>query len=424
MTHTRYVYLDSLRGLAALSVVFVHFMASFLPFVIFGDQAKSASHIPGFEQLFFYPPFGLFIAGQLAVSLFFILSGYVLSYRFLGQTVSLAETLSMTAKRPIRLGGLVWFSMSLFALFWYLGWFQNIEAAEITGSHLWLSKWWRGELDVALFWQDLLTRSFSQGTVYNNPLWTIGFELYGSLLVFAFLLLFSGFKFRMWVLFIMVALFYHSMLVGFWLGVILADIHKNHPISCSPVIKKWLLWILGILFILLSSYPYYLPLDLTQQTVYGWLPADFNFGLGYPMLAALLLFIWVLASQRFQQFLMARLFQYLGKISYAIYVIHAFVIGTFSAWLFVQLHAKMAYGWTLLLVFITGVLASVLLAHLITKWVDGPAIKLARWLGLTVKNLAQSNTFNPTLKWLEKNLLRHPQTPNKINKGTHHEQTP
>ncbi len=167
---------------------------------------------------------------------------------------------------------------------------------------------------------------------------------------------------------------------------------------------------LGIPFIFLSSYPYYLPPELTQQTIFAVLPKGFNFGLGYPMLAALLLFILVIISQQIQRLLMLPLFQYLGKISYALYVIHAFVIGTFSSWLFVQLYPSIGYGWTLLTVFTSGVLASVLLAHMVTIWVDGPAIKLARWIGLQVKELAQSNFIHPTLNWIEKHILRHPQT--------------
>ncbi len=413
MTHSRYVYLDSLRGVAALIVVFVHYMASFLPMVIFGDQPNSASHLPWLEAWFFYPPFGLLIAGQLAVSLFFILSGYVLSYRFLGQPVSLAKTLEMTAKRPIRLGGLVWFSMSLYALFWYLGWFQNNAAADITGSHKWLSLWWQGELDVAVFFSDLFTQSFSQGTVYNNPLWTIGFELYGSLLVFAFLLLFSGYKHRLWVLLLMVVVFYQSMLVGFWLGVILADMKQQGNLRWP---NKWssgsrnsaLNWILGLVFLWLAAYPFYLPMDLINQTTFGWLPDGFEFGLGYPMLAALIGFILVLNSQPIQQALRAKLFQYLGFVSYAVYVMHVFVIGTFSSWLFVQLHPAVGYGWSFLVVFISGVLLSVFLAHWVTLWVDGPAIKLARWVGHQAKNMASNKPFKQPLKWFETKLLRHP----------------
>lgn len=412
MSHTRQRHLDSLRGLAALVVVIVHFMASFLPFALFGDQPKSASHLPTLEAWFFYPPLGLLVAGQLAVSLFFILSGYVLSLRYLGRTVGIAKALEMTAKRPIRLGGLVWFSMSLYALFWYLGWFHNNPAAELTGSHLWLSLWWPGELNVELFFTDLFTRSFSHGTNYNNPLWTIGFELYGSLLVFAFLLLFSAFKYRLWVLFGLVLLFYQSMLVGFWLGVIMAEIQQRPtrtPDAIKPQLKKAVLVIGGLVFLWMAAYPFYLPAELKAQTIYGWLPDGIAFGMGFLMLAAWLGFTLVLYSPLIQRALDGRFLHYLGDVSYALYVMHVFVIGTFSSWLMVQLHPVMPYSWAWLLILLTGIPLCLLLAHWVTRWVDGPAIKLARWLGYQVKQLAERPCGQIPLRWIEQKLLRHPQ---------------
>ncbi|WP_223786675.1 acyltransferase family protein [Marinicella meishanensis] len=413
MSHTRHRHLDSLRGVAAMVVVIVHFMASFLPFVIFGDQPKSASHLPTLEAWFFYPPLGLLVAGQLAVSVFFILSGYVLSLRYLGQPVGLAKTLEMTAKRPIRLGGLVWFSMSLYALFWYFGWFQNTPAATLTGSDLWLSLWWQGELDLKVFFTDLFTQSFSQGTVYNNPLWTIGYELYGSLLVFAFLLLFSAFKYRFLVLLLLVWLFYESMLVGFWLGAIMADIQRRQwlPIDINPRLKQAALAFGGLLFLWLAAYPFYLPAELKAQTIYCWLPSGFSFGLGYPMLAAWLGFTLVLYSRSIQRWLNGRSLHYLGDVSYALYVMHVFVIGTWCSWLMVQLHPLMSYGWAFTWVLLTGIPLCLLLAHWVTRWVDGPAIKLARWLGYQVKQLAERPVLQSPFQWVERHLLRHPQLP-------------
>jgi len=44
MSKTRQRHLGSLRGVAAMVLVIVHFMASFLPFVLVGNQANSASH--------------------------------------------------------------------------------------------------------------------------------------------------------------------------------------------------------------------------------------------------------------------------------------------------------------------------------------------------------------------------------------------
>lgn len=394
-------------------VVFVHFMASFLPHVVYGDQAKSQSHIPWLEQLFFYPPVGILVAGQLAVSLFFILSGFVLSYRFLGSPVSIATTLALTGKRPFRLGGLVWFSMALYALFWYFGWFHNSTAAAITGSELWLNLWWQGELDVAVFWTNFFTAPFETGTLYNNPLWTIAFELYGSFLVFAFLLVFSHFKYRWVILLGLIVVFYESMLVGFWLGVLIADIKKFENVNrrlviASPKLLSSFKFLFALLFLYLAAYPFYLPENLKEETVFSLLPNGFSFGLGYPMLAALIGFVLVLVSTRLQRSLTNRFFAYLGHISYSIYVMHVFVIGTFSSWLFVKLFPVLGYGFTFTVVFISGLLMSVFLSHWVVRWVDTPFINFSYWLGNKIKLLANKKPFIRLFHFIETRIFRHP----------------
>ncbi len=64
------VELDSLRGVAAITVVFQHFY-------LLWREASSAPH--WIEQLFRMPPFFLLVAGHAAVVLFFLLSGFVLT---------------------------------------------------------------------------------------------------------------------------------------------------------------------------------------------------------------------------------------------------------------------------------------------------------------------------------------------------------
>ena len=68
MATTRLVYLDSLRGLAALSVVFGHYWGSYSS--------------PEFIKAIDSTPLSFFYNGSGAVSLFFVLSGYVISKNY------------------------------------------------------------------------------------------------------------------------------------------------------------------------------------------------------------------------------------------------------------------------------------------------------------------------------------------------------
>ena len=72
---SRVEQLDSLRGLAAMSVVVSHHLLVF-PAVF--EAFKSKTPGPD-EALLLLPPVYIFWAGHCAVVLFFVLSGYVLS---------------------------------------------------------------------------------------------------------------------------------------------------------------------------------------------------------------------------------------------------------------------------------------------------------------------------------------------------------
>ena len=82
MAAQRLVHLDGLRGLAAFSVFICHFIQAFLPHIYYPNRAESHGL---WEDEFATSPFNLVVNGNFAVCLFFVLSGYVLSSRFLAE---------------------------------------------------------------------------------------------------------------------------------------------------------------------------------------------------------------------------------------------------------------------------------------------------------------------------------------------------
>ncbi len=72
---------ESIRGLACLAVVFSHLAMSFFPYLHHFDPHETTDlkwvyHVH-------HSPFGFFYSGDAAVFVFFVLSGYVLSYAIL-----------------------------------------------------------------------------------------------------------------------------------------------------------------------------------------------------------------------------------------------------------------------------------------------------------------------------------------------------
>ncbi|MES2691064.1 MAG: acyltransferase family protein, partial [Bacteroidota bacterium] len=78
-TGHRLTYFDGLRGVAACMVFFSHLLCAFYPATNTG--LTSQVHITGNAELFMRnTPFNVLFNGELAVCIFFVISGYVLSH--------------------------------------------------------------------------------------------------------------------------------------------------------------------------------------------------------------------------------------------------------------------------------------------------------------------------------------------------------
>ncbi|MGN6544963.1 MAG: acyltransferase family protein, partial [Aureliella sp.] len=150
-------HLDALRGLAAVVVVLAHSVGAFYPHAIFGEPFAPNSTA---EMVLRVPPLSLAIASHSAVCLFFILSGYVLSLNFLTRPHRPGQLAQAMLKRPVRLGGLVVFTI-------VGGYLLMLSGAMISGeaeAAPWLAGFWKSTPDVAHFLCDLLFQPFASGT--------------------------------------------------------------------------------------------------------------------------------------------------------------------------------------------------------------------------------------------------------------------
>lgn len=85
-SHQQTAYLDGIRGLAALTVYIQHYSAPFQEGII-GDANRAS----GSWSIFQYPVIRLFYSGSFAVALFFVISGFALSRKPLCLRYSASE---------------------------------------------------------------------------------------------------------------------------------------------------------------------------------------------------------------------------------------------------------------------------------------------------------------------------------------------
>lgn len=184
-------WLDGLRGVAALIVFIHHFILIWFPALSFGYGSA-----PEFHSFFQLPFLRIIYSGRGMVSLFFVISGYVLSYSTIrkirtGNFLAVLDTLASSVFRrwlrlflPILVSTFI--SMLILRVDWYIG---NTGFSPGRAESFWEQFWdW---------WNEFLrisnpTQSMNGEDTYNNhyspQLWTIPRELRGSLVTYFVLL--------------------------------------------------------------------------------------------------------------------------------------------------------------------------------------------------------------------------------------------
>jgi peptidoglycan/LPS O-acetylase OafA/YrhL len=187
----RLAYLESIRGLAAVQVVLLHFLSAFWPDLVFEAARRGPAWYIHLSPLYFL------YDGYSAVYIFFVLSGYVLSRSF---ERHLEQPLALISARVVRLGlpalAAVLAAAAVIKIFGRPNvdasiisaskWFASPHFTELSifsifrdgfGNALFLG--YRGFPGVAFLspWQQPIDQSFVA------PLWTLSIEFYGSLLV-------------------------------------------------------------------------------------------------------------------------------------------------------------------------------------------------------------------------------------------------
>ena len=361
---------DAVRGLAALLVVVCHTLAALVPVsvfgIAFGEKQTSFMH---------YPPMSLLSAGHFAVCLFFVLSGYVLSKANMTTGINSRNFFAMCLKRPIRLGGVVWVTAVLGFLLLHFGLFKNQTVASLTGS-AWLTQFWPAPINLMSFLSMLARGPFQNMAAFNPPLWTIALELYGSLLIFGLLYVFSFIKHANARVFILVALFaalartpYCTFIAGMLITMI-----TRVQVSAAAQYALLLIAIFG------ACYPCYL------QPKMPYLPQLPLLWGGWASLGGIAMVTYLaVAPAQLETFLSKTPFTFLGRVSYGLYGAHFLVLGTLVCLIYawgigVGLPTPLIFASC----FILSIVLSLIFAWLLWQSVDLPSTRIANWIGRRV----------------------------------------
>jgi peptidoglycan/LPS O-acetylase OafA/YrhL len=317
----RFGELDSLRGVAALTVVFHHF---------------SRICPPRGVHVLFHTPLRLLIAGHQAVILFFLLSGFVLTLPY--QKTNHLNYSSFLVKRVCRI---------------YLPYLVALAFAVFCDLHLpsggryenyWLNLTWAEPVTSRLIVEHILFLGNYDWSQFNTAFWSLVYEMRISL-IFPFIAL-AVLRFRaIWLVLTAIALSLAYLPLALLFSSVLHLGSRTAAINSTLTLHYAAFFIIGSLMAknLRAIGHWYASLNSAQAAalafaslaLYGFagassivqrlsIPEDLY---DWPVAAgAMMLIVFAMHSRAVHRFLTSRVIHHLGKISYSLYLVHGTIL--------------------------------------------------------------------------------------------------
>jgi peptidoglycan/LPS O-acetylase OafA/YrhL len=325
----RIAYLESIRGLAALQVLLLHFLSAFAPDLVFtpppGAMVARTIHLS---------PLYFLYDGYSAVYIFFVLSAYVLTRSFERHLAA-----SQIMARLIRLGLPALAATLVAAAVMLMFGRPNVEAGDLSGS-AWFASQWHADLSIlsvirdgvlnALFlsyrgspgvaflpWQQPIAQSLVA------PLWTLSIEFYGSMIV----LVLCGFARRSralwWAVVLLGAIFtVRSAYICFFIGHLLATFRRAERPAPASRLPPVFSITLGVALCVLAEVwqPLWLR-SLCADPTYFLFPGPFA-PVQQKTFGAILVLIGIIDLEMARGFLSRPWLVRCSKLSFPLYLIH------------------------------------------------------------------------------------------------------
>ena len=319
-------FLDGIRGWAALFVLFNHLIGGLLTISapeLVSNNAVFLDHLTHSQYIsIIFTTFIRYITnGHLAVYVFFVLSGYALSFHqinFSKRNLSLAASSRyFRLMIPIVITTLITYAVMRMGLIF------NLQIAPQASS-----EWIRRFFDFDATLKGALSYSFydvffnySETKTYNPALWTMPIEIIGSFLIYGFLGLFRENSTVQWKVAIIIAThFFFSMppYACFFIGYLIAELNSKFPINKEKVenilLERSCLLVFALTSILST---YYVDSDKLV------------------CLFASVIILSASYSYHLKRFFSNAISDFLGRISFPLYLIHFLVICSWSSFVYV-----------------------------------------------------------------------------------------
>lgn len=381
----RFVYLDGCRGVAALFVANFHWLCAFAPQFI-SEYSERPMWISD-------TPLAIVYNGGFAVSIFFVLSGFVISNSASRRHLPLVFNV---AQRYCRLAFPSLASV-LFALAMLKYFNGTVHELRVAVASAWLNFVYDGEIPgLAHAMRNGLGDVFVFGeSHYNNVLWTMQIELLGSWLVYAVYSASNKIVLSEVAILVLLLALGRFELASFVCGAMLREaVVAGRP----PIIAPRLMLALGLF--LGSMMKGYGDRVLTHFTYFPFrdhLMHGGSFALGEPhrfwhLVGATLVMYGVLTVRSIQTWLSSAVLTFAGRISFGFYLVHVVLIYTIIGRIF--LYFDRTHG-SSLLVYVAFISLSTVVGYVFCVCIDEPVVRTIRKVQRLVRTAVSDSVVIP-----------------------------
>ena len=341
--------IESIRAFACLGVFLCHFKGAFFPNSIW-------------VQFLMKTPFNILFSGNTPVRLMFVVSGLVLSYKYFMRECY-EEVPYDILKRYFRLGIPVFFACMFSYVLMKCHLMLNVEVATITHSENFLGIFNNFEPNLMLFLQEgLYGVLFLGSNAYVAPMWTMVYEMLGSILVLGLISLFRNNQKLRILFYVVFLLLYRNYYAYFILGMIISDF-----ICYSNIQKNWSKKkeIICMILVLLSGLYICNPRYIDGSWFDFWIFS----------IACLVMFPCFIYSTTINKVFgeRNRVCMWIAKNSFAIYLIHWPVIESFSCRSYVKLLTYFDYRIAGVITLVTSLAVVLILAETFRRFIESAA---------------------------------------------------
>ncbi|KKZ67273.1 hypothetical protein EMCG_07041 [[Emmonsia] crescens] len=341
-------WIDGLRGIASFIVVTGHILTAFTPYL--HSPSTSAE---GWPLLFQLPIFRLCVGGRAAVCIFFLVTGFVNSLNPIKNAKAGNTELALTnlAKSTFTRSGRLFFPTNIAAtVAWVvcqLGGFDVARRADAPWIRM-VTRWPGPTLWLAVkklvrnwtfFWND------GSGT-YDPVHWTIVYFLSGSMRIYLTLLATTLVNSR-WRVAIVVLLYIFSWCTNDYIvginicsGILIAQLQASLGARATSTLPKPVPALIILLGLLISSFPQ----DNHHWTTWSFAmrrimlsitpsSAEMYIGRYWVNVGCTILMIGIFFSRNARRVLTHPVFNFLGRCSFPVYLLHNTLLRTLLVWM-------------------------------------------------------------------------------------------